>query len=157
LYAALPIRQLAVTGVLDPPAPGGVITTLSLENSGRLEAAASLRGPPLNRDPTAGDYLRLAQPSAVWVQYEVARVLSHGQVAPDAAESYALVREGLDRQLAGQDRAARQAYQQALALYSRNWAAYVNLAVLEARLAGNFSGSIEVGEEAWQKMQAIGV
>jgi tetratricopeptide (TPR) repeat protein len=156
LYAALPIRQLAVTGVLDPPDRRGVASTFSLENSGRLEASATLSGPPLTRDPTADDYLRLSQPSAVWVQYEVARVLSGGLVEPDAAESYALVREGLDRQLAGQYQAARDAYEAALALNRRNWAAFVNLTVLEARLAKNFPRSIKIGEEAWREMQEIG-
>lgn len=156
LQAALPIPKLVVTGVLGPPDRNGVASTLSLDHNGRLEAAATLSGPALDHDPTASDYMRVAQPCAVWVQYEVARVLTRGQIEPDAAESYVHVREGLDRYLAGQEDAARVAYERAVLLNPQNWAAHVNLAVLEARLSGNFSRSIQIGEEAWEEMRTIG-
>ncbi|MDQ3381959.1 MAG: hypothetical protein M3546_16880 [Actinomycetota bacterium] len=156
LQAALPIPKLVVTGVLGPPDRNGVDSTLSLEHNGRLAAAATLSGPALDHDPTASDYLRVAQPCAVWVQYEIARVLTRGQIEPDAAESYVHVREGLDQYLAGQEDAARVAYEQAVLLNPQNWAAHVNLAVLEARLSGNFPRSIQIGEEAWEEMRAIG-
>jgi tetratricopeptide (TPR) repeat protein len=156
LYAALPIRRLTVTGVLEPPARSGVVATLSLDSNGRVAAASSFAGPPLKRNPTAEDFLGLAQTCAVWMQYEVARELTRRKIEPDEAESYALVREGLDRQLAGQDAAARSAYEAALALNPRNWPAFVNLTVLEARLAKDFQRSVQIGEEAWEEMRLPG-
>jgi tetratricopeptide (TPR) repeat protein len=153
LHAALPIPRLTVTGVCDPPARAGAAATLSLENNAKLKAAVRLTGPPLTTDPTGADYLRLAQPSAVWVQYEVARVLGGRKLPPNAAESYALVREGLDRQLDGLIDAAQKAYEQALQLNPRNWAALVNLAVLEARRQGDYAHSTTILAEALDEMR----
>src|SRR5207244_702376 len=128
----------AVSGVVDPPEASRAALTLGLETGGKLDACATLAGPPLPSQPTADDYLRLSQPAAVWIQYEVGRVLSRGKIAPDEAESYAYVREGLDRHLERNDLEARAAYEKALELYDRNWAAKVNLAVTEARLSQRY-------------------
>jgi Flp pilus assembly protein TadD len=59
-------------------------------------------------------------------------------------------------QLAGDDAQARAAYQHALELYPRNWAARVNLAVTEARLAGSYRISITILEDALAAMRAEG-
>jgi len=153
LYFALPIRRLTVTGTLDAPASAGPAATLSLEEGGKLSSAVTLQVPAQADPPLASEYVRLCQPAAVWVQYEVARVLSGGVVQPNAAESYALVREGLDRQLEGDDLEARRAYERALALNPRNWAARVNLAVVEARLARDFASAIAILSDALTEME----
>jgi tetratricopeptide (TPR) repeat protein len=153
LYAMLPIRRLKISGVLDPPAPSGAAATLGLESGARLCAAVKLTGPQLGADPTPSDYLRLADPAAVWTQYAVARALGGKHVDPDAAESYALVREGLDRHIEGNEPLARIAYEQALALNPRNWAALVNLAVTEARLAKDYVLAIDILTDALAEME----
>jgi tetratricopeptide (TPR) repeat protein len=152
LYALLPIRRLSVTGVLDPPDRNGASLTLALQSGGRLETAASIAGPALSADPTATDYLRLADPAAVWIQFEVARVLTRGVVSPNAAESYALVREGLDRHLGGDLDEARLAYEQALDLDPRNWAAAVNLTVALGR-AGRYAAAVGVARQQLARMR----
>jgi hypothetical protein len=74
LYAALPIQRFTLVGVLDPPAAGAASLTLTLEADARLEAAIKLEG-RRSGAPTDDDYLELSGPAAVWVQYEVLRVL----------------------------------------------------------------------------------
>jgi tetratricopeptide (TPR) repeat protein len=152
LYALLPIRVFAVSGVCEPLDPAGARVTLSFERNSRVKAAVSLSGPPLSEDPKGIDYVRLAQPSAVWIQYVVARVLADREVNQHLAESSALVREALDRQLRGLDQAARTAYYQAISLDPQNWSAYLNLAVLEVRLGGNFELAVSILEEALELM-----
>jgi tetratricopeptide (TPR) repeat protein len=134
LYTILPIKKLTVSGVLDSPESSAAAITLALEDNERQAAAVALSGPPLPGQPTATDYLRLADPAAVWIQYVVARAVARDRIDPDGAASYALVRKGLDLQLAGDVIQARLAYQQALDRNPRNWAGKVNLAILEASI-----------------------
>jgi tetratricopeptide (TPR) repeat protein len=151
LYSILPVWRLSVTAVLDPPSCRGAGATFTLEEDGRLAGSVHLAGPRLAEPATADDYLALVGPAAVWLQYELARALSgkHSGL-PDAAESFALVREGFDQQMAGNDQEARKAYEEALALDRRNWAARVNLAILEARLVADYPRSIQLLEDALQ-------
>jgi tetratricopeptide (TPR) repeat protein len=155
IYALLPIRRLSVSGVIDPADGTQASATLSLEHNSRLEAAALVVGADLGRQPNSTDFLRLTQPAAVWVQYEVARALSrHRKVEPNAAESFALLREGIERHLAGDEEGARSAYEEALALYPLNWAARVNLALTEARLSNDYERATEILTEARDEMVA---
>jgi len=98
LSTLLPIQRFTMTGALDSPSNAAVSAALTLEYKGRLEAASMFSGPSHNRETaTATDFEALADPCAVRIQYEVSRVLSGGDVDPDAGRSYALVRDGLDR------------------------------------------------------------
>ena len=99
-YVLLPIKRISVTATMEPPASKGAAATMIIEQSGRLEAATTVQGPPLaTGEPGASDYSLLADPAAVWVQYEVARVLAKQKNEnPAKAKAYALVREGLDYQ-----------------------------------------------------------
>jgi tetratricopeptide (TPR) repeat protein len=145
LYTLLPIRRLTIAGVVEPAVGPRASATLNLQNDGRLAAAASLVG-PVSKTPhalEASDYLKLAGPAAVWVQYEVARTIRGSRdLGPDAAESYALVREGLDRQLEGNYPEALGLYDHALELDPTNWAAWVNRGMAEAFL-GEFDTSAQ--------------
>ncbi len=142
LYAMLPIRRLSVTGVLDPPAAGSG-ATLSFQVGSKLAAATALKPPPpaAAEVPPAPDpvgdlakYFTLVEPGAVWVQYEVARNISGIPPSPNEAESYVLLRSGLDVK-ATNPVAAKQFFEQAISLNECNWAAYVNLSTVTAELA----------------------
>jgi tetratricopeptide (TPR) repeat protein len=131
----------------------GAAATLSLEEDGRMAAAVHLTGPPLAADPSAADYLELVDPAAVWLQYEVARALKdrpkhRPQATAHAAESFALLRKGLDLHLAHDDQEARKAYEKAVALDPRNWAARVNLAMLEARVLNRYAVAVAMLRDA---------
>jgi tetratricopeptide (TPR) repeat protein len=157
LYAALPIHRLKLSGVLDPAVANEASVTLSLEDGSRLGAAATLKGRRLGGEPTARDYLDLSQPVAVWVQYEVARIVSGDKVVePGEAESYVLVREGIDRHLEGKEDEARTAFERALALHPQNWAALVNLAATEARLADDPDRAIAILADALDEIMESG-
>jgi tetratricopeptide (TPR) repeat protein len=151
LSRVLPIRRLKVAGVMDPPDPRGASIVVSLEKDSRLEAAGVITGPELTADPTAIDYLRLAEPAAVWIQYEVARAITGERQRPGAPDSYSRLREGVAHQIAGQLELARDSYREAIEFDRTNWAAHVNLSVVEARL-GNFQASIDVAAEALADM-----
>ncbi|MDQ4042155.1 MAG: tetratricopeptide repeat protein, partial [Actinomycetota bacterium] len=158
LYTLLPIRRLTVAGVVEPALGSRASATLSLERDGTLMAAATLHGSsegsPSTDGPTAADYAALAEPAAVWVQYEVARAIEGGkEVSPDAAESYALVREGLRRQMAGEYDEARECYERARDLDPSNWAARLNLAMTEARLSGQYSRAVDLLDEAFTEIR----
>lgn len=154
IYVALPIRRLSVSGVLDPPnldppSQSSASTTLSMESGSRLVAAATLRSPlAVAGKPTSEDYMRLVDQAAVWVQFEVTKALTGDKVALDAPDSYARVREGLDRHFAQETVEARAAFEEALTLNTRNWAAAIDLASTEARLAGNYRRAIEILDRA---------
>lgn len=153
-YALLPIQRISISATMEPPDKSGPAATFLLEKNARLEAATTMRGPaPATGDPTAADYSRLADPAAVWVQYEVARVLSSKVADDDAAEAYALVRKGLDYQLAGEWRKARASYLEAIALDRSGWGAYVNLAVADAWLGNDFDSSIAMLRAGFQEAQ----
>jgi tetratricopeptide (TPR) repeat protein len=139
LYTLLPIRRLTIAGVVEPAVGPRASATLNLQRDGRLEAATSLEGPVSETPGTlhASDYLKLAGPAAVWVQYEVARAIrAGGEPGPDAAESYALVLEGLERQGEGRYAEALPLYERALELDRDNWAAWLNRGMAEAFVDG---------------------
>lgn len=148
VYSLLPIRRFEISGSLEPPASTGVAATVLLERDSKLAAATTLRAPQkASGTPTAPDYMQLADSAAVWIQHEVARSLDNREPDPGAAESQALVREGLDFYGQEELEKARTCYEKALELNRRNWAAYVCLAVAEARSGQNFGRSIRKSEE----------
>jgi tetratricopeptide (TPR) repeat protein len=158
LYTALPVPRVRVSGVLEPvPAPVAPASTVSatltlaVDKGSRLSAATTLRGSCVARRPNATDYLALAEAAAVWIQYEVARVL-RGEGAPGEANAYAHVREGIVHHRAGDDQAARLAFEAALAESPANWVARVNLALTECRLADDYERGIYVLDEALHAM-----
>jgi tetratricopeptide (TPR) repeat protein len=161
LIAALPIKRLAIAGVLEPAATSEQATgerfspaaKLFMERGAKLVAATSLTGRVLAQEPAAGDYVQLAGPAAVWVQYEVSRELSGIELQPGAADSYALVREGLDYHLAARYGEAEEAFERALDRYPRNWAAYVNLAMTKARGTADYVEASLILREALEVMK----
>lgn len=128
-YAILPIKRLSLSGAV-APTHDGVSVALGLENSGRLEAAVTLTSIlGEGEDPAVADYVQLAKPAAVWTQFGVGSILSRTPIAPDDAESFGLLRLGLDALAPPQDKvAARTYFREAVRLNRRNWAAYVGLA-----------------------------
>ncbi|MEA2243382.1 MAG: hypothetical protein QOD24_2938 [Solirubrobacteraceae bacterium] len=156
MYTLLPTQRLTVSGVVEPVVGSCASVTLNLDEGGRPIAAATLRGsdPEGGGEPATADFVSLADPAAVWVQYEVARAI-RGDIdrGPDAAVSYALVREGIEQQLAGDVEAARSKFLQARELDARNWAASLNLAMTEARLAKDYNRAIEILDVAFGEIQ----
>jgi tetratricopeptide (TPR) repeat protein len=156
MYTLLPTQRLTVAGVLEPITGPCVSATLNLDEGGRPVAAATLLGsvPEDGAALTAADFVKLAEPAAVWVQYEVARAI-RGDIdrGPNAAVSYALVREGLEKQRAGDAEAARAKFSQARELDGRNWAASLNLAMTEARLAKDYDRAVEILDSAFREIQ----
>jgi hypothetical protein len=146
IYALLPIQRLTLSGVLDPPAVTAASATLTLDDDARLAAATTLSS-VLPAKPSAADYLSLSAPAAVWIQYEVVRILKPDEVEANAGESNAALRQGLERRLAGDEVGARLAYGRAVGLDSRNWAAHVNLAVSRAR-STDYELAIQILEDA---------
>jgi tetratricopeptide (TPR) repeat protein len=124
---ALPVTRLAVSGVLEPGREKVPAATLMLTEGPRLAATVALDAPASRVDLTSGDYMRLCDAAAVWVQYEVARQLRGGEIERDDAESYALVRVGLDFLATGEYDLAITAFDQAIAIQPTNWSAHVNL------------------------------
>jgi tetratricopeptide (TPR) repeat protein len=140
---ALPIRRFAVSGSLEPPAKSGAALTLMIGEEGRSEASTRLQGPADEKeDPKAKDYMTLADPAAVWIQYEIACSLNGDDWSPTKAESQAVLREGLDLCRRENLEAARKAFEKAISLDHTNWGAYVSLAVAEARIGGNYAKSV---------------
>jgi tetratricopeptide (TPR) repeat protein len=144
----LPIKRFSFSGIIEPASGPSASATMSFQAGSRQAGSVTLTGKTLDHEPVAGDYLALAAPAAVWVQYEVARAVADQELPPEIAESYALVREGLDHYVAGNPSDAITAFEQALELDSRNWPAKVNLAVTKARLANDFDVSEAILEQA---------
>jgi tetratricopeptide (TPR) repeat protein len=140
LVAALPIKRLSFSSVLEPALAGqgpaasefSAGAKLFIERDSKLVAVSSQSGRLLAIEPVAADYVRLAAPAAVWVQYEVARELSDAKIELADAESYALVREGLEYLDAHRYPDAEEAFERALEVDPRNWEAHVNLAMTKA-------------------------
>jgi tetratricopeptide (TPR) repeat protein len=151
MYAALPIPKLKVSGVLSPPFEQAVSATLNLEMDASQRAAVTLTR-PTGETATSADFLGLADPGAVWVQYEVARAVARAPVKSEEAESYALVREGLDRYFAGDPVGALAAYKKAIGVDPKNWAAYVNRAVLIARVDRDYQQAIGLCQDALDQL-----
>ena len=157
IYAVLPIPRLTIGGVVEPPADDSPAATLRLEHDGGLAAAATVSGPKSADDDQidAARYLALADPAAVWVQYAVARELQGGTaLGPHAAESYVDVRDGLDQQLAGRYRQAREHYEHACALDDTNWSAQLNLAMTEARLNQDYGRAVAILDAGFEGIAA---
>jgi tetratricopeptide (TPR) repeat protein len=159
LYTLLPTQRLTVSGVVEPMVGACASATLNLDNGGRPIAAATLLGSvdDSRGELAAADFVKLAEPAAVWVQYEVARAI-RGEIdrGPHAAVAYALVREGLEKQRAGDVPAARSKFEEARDLDGRNWAASLNLAMTEARLAMDYDRAIEILDSAFCEIQRRG-
>ncbi len=153
LYGLLPIRKLVITAALDPPETTRVSGTFALETGDRYSTSASLAVPVGGGQPSRLDYVALAEPAAVWAQFSVARVLARKRVDPEEAESYALVRRGLDHHLNGDYELALKAYSRAILLNPRNWAARVNVVVTKARLQEHTAAA----REAELALEAMGV
>jgi hypothetical protein len=150
IYALLPVRRLMVSGVIDPPriespSRSSASATLSIESGAKLVAAVTVRR-PLNdaKKVSSGDYMGLVDPAAVWVQFEITRALINNKVGLSEPESYARAREGVDRRFEWDAVGARAAFDSALKLDPRNWAAAIDLAVTEARITGNYGRAIDV-------------
>jgi tetratricopeptide (TPR) repeat protein len=158
LYGILPIQKISVDGALDAAGTNEVAATLSLQNGAKQAAAVTLTAPIQGTAAAAGDYSRLARPVAVWIQYEVAQLLRPKKGDPrEAATSYALLREGIDRQQENNPNAAERCYEEAVALNRRNWAARVNLASLRARrMNDRLEQAIETVRDALDEMRSDG-
>jgi tetratricopeptide (TPR) repeat protein len=162
LIAALPIKRLAVSGVLEPAVATeqtvgrrySTAAKLFIERGSKLVAASSLTGRILETHPAASDYVELSGPASVWVQYEVARELSDTEVPYAAAESYALVREGLDYHYAEHYDQAEDAFESALQLDPRNWAAHLNLAMTKARSVQKYAQARVILSRALAEIRA---
>jgi tetratricopeptide (TPR) repeat protein len=156
MYTLLPTQRLVVSGIVEPVTGPCASATLNLEEGGRPVAAATLRGSPPDGGAAlaAVDFVDLAEPAAVWVQYEVARAI-RGDIdrGPGAAVSYALVREGLANQRDGDAQSARSKFEQARELDGRNWSASLNLAMTEARLAKDYRRAVEILDVAFREIQ----
>lgn len=153
-YSLLPIPRFAVSGAAEPPSKTGAAATLILERDATLEAAITVheRGRTGGK-PTPSDYVHLADPAAVWIQYEIARVLDSKVVELDAAESWLLVRKGLDHYAREEVGQARASFREAIHLNRRNWAAVLGVAMTEARLGRRFDQSITLLGEALTEMR----
>jgi tetratricopeptide (TPR) repeat protein len=131
VVTALPIPRYKLTGVIEPSRANVPMATVALERNGRLLGTIAVDLPALPEKPPGGEYLRLCDASAVWVQYHVAGNLSGDEPDPRRAESYAWVRAGLDLFHAGKDERALAAFDAAIEQQPANWAAHVNrIAVL---------------------------
>jgi tetratricopeptide (TPR) repeat protein len=154
IVTVLPIARFTVAGVLLPPvdvpvagaagAQRSSAVSLFIERDSKLAGAVNLTGKAIAGDPGAADYVALAGPAAVWLQYELARQLSGAAVEADAAESYALVNEGIGYFYSGQPAQARLAFERAIQLSSRNWAARSNLALTIARAERDYARAVDV-------------
>jgi tetratricopeptide (TPR) repeat protein len=134
-YAILPVTRLTLSGVV-APTDGGVGVALGLEKNGRLAATTTLSSAlAKGKNPAIPDYVRLAKPAAVWTQFGIGRILGGRPIAPEAARSFGLLRQGLDSLKASPvDKvAARAFFQEAINLDPENWAAYVGAASIPDR------------------------
>jgi tetratricopeptide (TPR) repeat protein len=143
LYALLPIRKISIAAVLDTGTTNAVSATLTLQDGNRQAAAATLSA-SASASPTLVEYSRLARPSALWIHYETARLRTTEELGPDAAASFAFLREGLDRQFEGKVDLAKLAYERALRIDPKNWAARLNLAQLKRRTPAEIPAAIEL-------------
>ncbi|NLT07344.1 MAG: tetratricopeptide repeat protein [Solirubrobacterales bacterium] len=133
--ALLPRRRFVVFGLIDPPDGDSMSATVSIEDGGNVPAVARVAGKGGAKPPANSDYLGLADPIAIWVQYEVARLLGGESALPaDGPESFALAREAGEHQAARRYTEALALYERAVILYPRNWAAWLGQASMEVRL-----------------------
>jgi tetratricopeptide (TPR) repeat protein len=156
LYGLLPIRKITVDGVLEAADGSEACMTLTLQDGAQQQGAVTLTAPTKGKGaPKSSDYARLAKPAAVWVNYEVTRLIRGDRTAPpEGAASYALLREGVDRENDNQDAEAEQAYVEAILLNRANWAARANLAILRARRLGQPGDAIATVRDAYKDMRS---
>jgi tetratricopeptide (TPR) repeat protein len=181
LYALLPTQRIVIAGVLGVPDDDAAIS-LSLQLNGKLQGATTVSQPasglsgaaltpvpPIaqafsadrGRTPqsattvaTARDYEQLAGPAAVWIQFQVARLLrGDDTVAEASTQSFALLRQGMERHTSGEYAAAKLFYQQAIVLDARNWPARLNLASIELQL-GQAEAALWVIRSALSDLEA---
>ena len=134
LYAMLPIKRLSLTGVIEPATDNVPASTFALQSGARLAASTTVRtaAVPSSRAVASGDYMALCSAAAVWAQYEIARELG-SKLDPEDADSYRLVREGLQAMDADDLPRAASLFDAAIAVQPRNWTAHANsFAVLHA-------------------------
>lgn len=154
-YAALPIRRLRISGVLNPPVDDNACATFSIEDGAQLEAAVTLKRPlQTSTAVTSSDYMQLVDQVAVWVQFEVTRALRKTKNNPDQADSYVRTRDALDYYAKQKLVSARTAFEEALTLDPRNWSAAIDLAVAEARLGDDYVRSVQVLTRACEDIAA---
>jgi tetratricopeptide (TPR) repeat protein len=172
VYGLLPISRYEISGSLQPPTMSGAAVTLLLERNARPVTAVTLHSPPpvakvgakgkgadmveaaKDSEPKASDYAQLADPAAVWIQFEVARSLSGKAPKRGATESHALVREGIDFYSALDNlAAARACFEKAIRLDRENWSAYACLTVAEARSGEDFDAAIKRATEGLDAMR----
>jgi tetratricopeptide (TPR) repeat protein len=170
VYGLLPISRYEISGSLQPPATSGAAVTLLLERNAKPVTAVTLHSPPpmakdaaaadkadkeaKDSEPKASDYAQLADPAAVWIQFEVARSLSGKAPKRGATESHALVREGINFYSALDDMAAaRVCFERAIRLDRENWSAYACLTVAEARSGEDFDAAIKRATEGLHAMR----
>lgn len=145
----LPLRQLTVTGCLNPPdAHTGVGISLGISDPhGKCNSSTTITETPYIGEkwpsgPLEARYQRLVLPAAIWVFFTVWDAL-HTRDRHEARwnrafgvenwESYALFSVGSVIQQRGQNALARRLFERALAMEPSNRAAALNLAVLDLR------------------------
>jgi tetratricopeptide (TPR) repeat protein len=154
-YTLLPIKRFEISGSLEPPTKTGAAATLILEEGSGFVSATSLHGAPCKGDSeaNAAEYMQLADPAAVWIQYEIVANLSHQDTDVSLAESQALIREGIDHLERGERSKACASFEKALRVNRDNWAAYLGLGIAEARLGKDFKQAIARIEEGIRLMR----
>ncbi len=153
VYSLLPIQRFEISGCLEPPEGSVASASLLLEEDTQLRAGTTVKRTIKSGTPGAAEYMTLVEPAAVWIQFEVARAIEGKGPDARAAESWALLDEGLRLYRLGEPTDAREAYERALLADSRNWAVYVSLAVAEARSEQNFEAAMKRTLEALKKME----
>jgi tetratricopeptide (TPR) repeat protein len=154
VYGLLPIPRFGISGAAEPPSSRDVSATLLLEKNAKLEGTIRVQDKKQGKgNPTAGDYVLLADPAAVWIQYEFARVLDSKAVELDAAKSWLLVRKGLNHYKKKEAKLARASFGEARRCNRRNWAAVLGIAMIEARLEKRFDRAIARLEKALEEIE----
>ncbi|HEX5374965.1 MAG TPA: hypothetical protein VFW48_02295, partial [Solirubrobacterales bacterium] len=153
VYSLLPIQRFEISGCLEPPQDSAASASLLLEEDTQRRAGTTVKRTVKSATPGAAEYMTLVEPAAVWIQFEVARAIEGKAPDARAAESWALLDEGLRLYRLGELADAREAYERALLADSRNWAVYVSLAVAEARSATDFEAAMKRTLEALKKME----
>jgi tetratricopeptide (TPR) repeat protein len=132
VYWTLPIKRLTLSGVAGPT-HGGAGIAVGLEENGKLAASTTIASKVVNADPKVPDYVDLATAVAVWTQFGIGCILAGQPITPEGAQSFALLRQGIDAaKQPGSESVARNYLQEAIRLDSENWAAYVAMASMPA-------------------------
>jgi tetratricopeptide (TPR) repeat protein len=121
----------------------GLVLDLQSGSKGVQAGEAVWDGEATTDDAKAGPYYALADRAAAWLQYEVARGLkaSVGNITRNA-QSFSLTGEALAEQRLGKEEDAADSYADALERDPENVAALVNLAMIMARVDGDYKSAI---------------